>query len=284
MKILAIGDFHGKFPKKFEKIIKKQKIDAVISVGDYPPFHYREIWFKHCFGKENVELWEVIGKTKYKKLVIKDHNLGETVLKKLNKLPVPVFTVLGNIDYPFSNDIADFHLKNQSKWKWSREAYLLFPKIINKYKKIRRFDYTFAKFKDFVFIGMRGHTFQGKVKSKAFKKHRAILDNLFKKFEKENNAKKVIFVSHIPPLNTKLDKIGMKAHPKVRGTHRGSKLTRRIIERYQPILNLCGHTHEAWGKDKIRKTLCVNTGAANEGRAAIIKISEKGKLNVKFIN
>ena len=61
MKILAIGDFHGKFPKKFERIIKKEKIGLVVSNGDYFPFHYRELWFKHCYRKET-ELWEVIGK------------------------------------------------------------------------------------------------------------------------------------------------------------------------------------------------------------------------------
>ena len=27
MKILAVSDFHGKFPSKIKKIIKKQKID-----------------------------------------------------------------------------------------------------------------------------------------------------------------------------------------------------------------------------------------------------------------
>ena len=31
MKILAIGDFHGKFPGKFEKIIKKEITDNRIA-------------------------------------------------------------------------------------------------------------------------------------------------------------------------------------------------------------------------------------------------------------
>ena len=40
MKILAVGDFNGKFPKKYEDIIKREKIDVVISDGDYPPFFH----------------------------------------------------------------------------------------------------------------------------------------------------------------------------------------------------------------------------------------------------
>jgi hypothetical protein len=35
VKILAIGDFHGKFPEKLKKIIKKEKINLIVSVGDY---------------------------------------------------------------------------------------------------------------------------------------------------------------------------------------------------------------------------------------------------------
>src|SRR3990172_12160959 len=98
MKILAIGDFHGEFTKKFEKIIKKEKIDLVVSNGDYFPFHYRALWFKYCYGVDT-ELWEVIGKKKYKRLVLKDLKDGENALKKLNSLKIPVITVYGNIDY-----------------------------------------------------------------------------------------------------------------------------------------------------------------------------------------
>lgn len=285
MKILAIGDFHGKFPEKFEKIIEKEKIDLVVSVGDYPPFHYRKLWFKLCFGKDR-ELWEVIGKEKHKKLVTKDHDLGENVLKRINKLPVPVFTVLGNVDYPRADDVADFHLKKKkNSWLWAEKEHLLFSKRLKKYHNIKRIDYSFAEFDGYIFIGMRGHSFPGKVKSRAFKKRKEILNKLFKKFEKENKQGKVIFVSHTPPNNTKLDKINMKAPKEVRGKHFGSKLTRRVIEQNQPILNICGHTHEAWGTDKIKKTLCVNTGAAHEGRGAIITLPEgkKEKLKVKFV-
>jgi Icc-related predicted phosphoesterase len=286
MKILAIGDFHGKFPNKFEQVIKKEKIDLVVSVGDYAPFHYRKLWFKYCYGNK-VSLWEIIGKEKYKKLIEKDQDIGESVLKKFDKLPVRVFTVLGNIDYPIANDVMDEKIPSGKKYfdvEWNQHS--MFIKRLSKYKNIRRIDYTFAKFGDYVFIGMRGHSFPGRVKSKAFKKHRKILDNLFKKFAKENKQHRVIFVSHTPPKNTKLDKISMKAAKEVRGKHFGSKLTRRVIERHQPVLNLCGHTHEAFGVDKIGKTVCVNTGAVHEGKGAIIEFNDANKdkqIKVKFI-
>lgn len=295
MKLLVIGDFHGKFPKKFETLIKKEKIDLVVSLGDYPPFHYRKLWFKHCYGKD-VELWEIIGKKKHKKLVMEDMRRAENALKALNKLPVPVYTVLGNVDHP-PDDVTDFWEKKKHKipkWDW-KEPFL---SRLKKYKNIKRFDYSYLKFKDYVFIGMRGHSFPGKVKSNAFRKYKKILDKLFKKFRKENKEGKVIFVSHNIANNTKLDKISLKfvntlkkghygkkiakrvSRENIR--HYGSKMAKRIINTYQPVLHFGGHIHEAWGKDKIGKTILINPGSAHEGKAAIVELKEGKVKKIKF--
>lgn len=277
MRILVVGDFHGKFPKKFENLIKKEKIDLVISVGDYPPFHYRKLWFKHCYGKE-IELWEIIGKQKYRKLVMEDLRRAEEVLKKLNKLPVPVYTVLGNIDYPAPDDVSDLKGKaKKSMPNWDKKT--LLAEMLKKYKNIKRFDYSYFRFGEYIFIGMRGHSSPGKVKSKAYKKSKKKLDDLFRRFRKN----KTIFVSHIVPYNTKLDKMSKKAHKKVRGKHYGSKLAQRIIKKHQPLFCFAGHFHENIGKTKIRNTIVINPGAAKDGKAAIIEL-DKGKVKkVKFV-
>lgn len=298
MRIMVIGDFHGKFPRKFEKIIKKEKIDLVVSLGDYPPFHYRKLWFKHCYGKD-VELLEVIGRKRYKELVMKDLRMAENVLKRLNQLSVPVFTVLGNIDWPSVDDVSDLDRKRNKSMPNFDEKTIL-AKRMKKYENIKRFDYKALKFKDYIFIGMRGHSNKGHVKSKSFKKHRKILDNLFNKFKKQNKERKVIFVSHNVAYNTKLDRLSSKTLKFIwkslgkdkkkieeKDRHYGSKLARRIINTHQPVLSFGGHIHESWGKDKIGKTIAVNPGAAHEGRAAIIELSEnkegKGKVkSVKF--
>jgi len=278
MKILVIGDFHGSFPSKFRKIIQKEKVDLVISTGDYPPFAYRKLWFKHCYGTD-VELWDVIGKERYRKLFFKDCKDGERSLKALNKLPIPVFTVLGNIDWPQPDDISDnnssdLKSKNNNMPNFDKKDY--FAKILKKYKNIKRFDYSYARFGDFIFIGMRGHSAPGEVKSRAYKKHKAKLERLFKKFKKENKERRVIFVSHNIPYNTKLDKIiSKKAHKSVRGKHYGSKIARSIVNKFHPILAFGGHIHESRGKQKVGKTLIVNPGAAHEGRGAIVEVDDK---------
>lgn len=74
-----------------------------------------------------------------------------------------------------------------------------------------------------------------------------------------------VLVSHPPPFNTKLDVIRS-------GTHVGSKAVREYIERYQPILCVCGHIHESPGVDRVGETVIVNAGPMMIGRYAIIEI------------
>jgi Icc-related predicted phosphoesterase len=284
MRLLVVGDFHGKFPKKFEKLIKNKKIDLVLSVGDYLPFLYRDLWFKHCY-KSQKELWEFIGKRKHKELVDRDLREAEKVFKKLNSLPVPVFTVLGNVDYPYPDDIIDLKdLKGKkTSLGWLSHERLL--KILKKYKNIHRIDYSFRKYGGFVFIGARGHSVPGKVKSSGYRKHRKILERLFKKFRKENSEGKLVFITHNLPYKSGLDKVGIKAHKAVKGKNLGNKMFRRLIDKYQPVLHLAGHIHESSSKKrKLGKTLVVNPGEAGEGKAAIVELPEDSKkIKVNFI-
>ncbi len=279
MKILAIGDFHGNFPKKFYKTIGREKIDLVVSNGDFMPFQYRKLWFKHCYGKD-VELWEVIGKKKFKKLELKNIKGADKALKGLNKCRSLVVTVTGNVDHTIWKD-AYTPKKKKAYWRWTEKDFI--TPLIKKYNNIKCIDFSFAKFRNLIFIGYPKSSFPGRVKSKEYKKHRTKIENLFKKFKKENKEKRVIFVSHNVPYNTKLDKVGMKAHKKARGKHYGSKLVKRIIDKYKPLLVIGGHIHEGRGNQKLGKTFIVNPGSVHEGKAAVIKV-DKGKVKeVNFI-
>jgi len=283
MKILAIGDFHGKFPRKFEKLIKKEKIDVILSNGDYTPFSLRKIYFNKVYmEQEEKNLWEVIGKEKYKRVVLRDLKNGEKILKKLNSFGIPVFTVFGNVDYPYGDDITDYSKKEMRRWrwKWERERSWFYPRVLKKYKNIKRVDYLYAHFGEYLIIGGRGHSAPGSVKSRGYRKYKRKLDKLFKKF-KDN---KIIFLTHNMLYKTKLDFItSKKAHKHAQRKHVGSKMFRRIVEKYHPILQVGGHIDEGMGKQKIGRTWTVNCGPAHEGKAAIIEL-DKGKVKkVKFI-
>lgn len=279
MKIIVLGDFHGQLSEKMIRKIKKIRPDLIISLGDYQPFKYRKIWFKYCYESRE-PLFKFIGTKKYKQLLIEDLDIGEKVLKRLNKIGIPIFTVLGNLDYHDPNDIMDYKEPKGSSLKWEDSKQAQFLTRLEKYKGIQRIDYAYAKLGGFVFIGARGHSVPGKVKSKGYKKHKKILEKLFNRFSREFGKDKIIFVTHNVPFKTKLDLIGSNAHELAQNKHAGSKMFKRIIKKYQPLLNFGGHIHESFGIDKIGKTICVNPGAIHEGRYAIVDITtnESGRV------
>lgn len=230
----------------------------------------------------------VYWKKRYMNLIIDDMNSGERVLKKLNTLSIPAVAALGNVDWPEADDVADSDFlsarKSREKWKFELDRDNYFANLIKKYKNVHLINYSYWKFKDYILIGARGHTFPGNPKSRAYKKHKKILLGLFKKFQRENKAGKVIFVSHNVPYRTKLDKIGIKAHKLVRGKHYGSKLIKEIILKCKPRLHIGGHIHEGRGVQKIGRTLLVNPGSAHEGKGAIVEIrGTDAKVRVKLI-
>ena len=73
----------------------------------------------------------------------------------------------------------------------------------------------------------------------------------------------VIYLSHNVPYNTKLDEITNKESPKY-GYHYGSFVSRKIIDKYQPLVCIGGHMHEHFGKDMVGKTTAINAGFGSE--------------------
>ncbi len=56
-------------------------------------------------------------------------------------------------------------------------------------------------------------------------------------------------------------------------------MEREIIRRFKPELVLCGHMHENQGRDRIGKSIIVNTGSVLENQYAIVDFDEdKGKV------
>ena len=77
-----------------------------------------------------------------------------------------------------------------------------------------------------------------------------------------------VLVTHQPAWGTDLDTTG-------NGRHTGSQAVREFIERYQPILAISGHMHEAYGTDRLGATTLVNPGPFRQGRYAVVEIAEK---------
>jgi Icc-related predicted phosphoesterase len=67
-----------------------------------------------------------------------------------------------------------------------------------------------------------------------------------------------ILVSHVPPFQTKVDKL-------LNGSYVGSTAVRTYIEEKQPLFCLSGHIHESRGQDYIGRTMVLNSGAIRAG-------------------
>lgn len=284
MKILAVGDFHGKIPRFLKKIIKKENPDVIISPGDFCSFVERKIWFKYCYGTDK-ELWEIIGKKKHNEYLRRNRLSGKKVIHYLKSLNIPLYTVTGNIDYTRNKDIGEARATKFRERPWTTNFL--------KKQKIPILDYSRKKFEDYTLIGyprssypgiLRKYILKGKRYGK-FSKKRLLKDykKQWKRVSKLFKGKKnIIFVSHNVPYRTKLDKItSKKADKRARGQHYGSYLAKELIKKYEPKLCICGHIHEHPGAVKIGRTLVVNPGAAMDKRCAVIDIRDK-KIKVKF--
>lgn len=103
-----------------------------------------------------------------------------------------------------------------------------------------------------------------------------IYDEARRVFEGISDQKITLFITHAPPYGTETDLLPS-------GVHVGSKSIRKIIEEFQPSLNICGHIHESRGSDKIGKTTVVNPGQISDGYGCLINIdgSQGGKIEIK---
>ena len=287
IKILCIGCFHGKIPKRLKQFVKKNKIDLILSHGDYPDFSaFRDLQFKYWNEiHEGLSFEDIVGKKKVRQLEIFGIKQGKMVLRTLNSLGVPVITCYGN------HDITD-------KYPWgSRGPYKgtdPFAKLskdsleymIKNLKNITLIDYSFKKFRKFFVygIGCKVLTPRKSGDPEIYKYWKNLRQREYKKLKQfftKQKAKFTIVVTHDPPYGTKLDKITWKKSPRY-GDHVGTDQVKNFVRKYQPLLWVCGNIHEGRGIMKIGKTVVVNTGYGHIGQAAYAEI-EDGKVKVKLI-
>jgi len=283
MKLLAIGDFHGKFPEKLKRQIEKEKPELILANGDYTGIDDWRPLLKKMFkarekGKE-IDALDIMGKKKYNNLLKKDYKAGEIILREINKLKIKTFSVFGNGDWykVFFNDVGKFY-----------------EKLIKRLKYIKNINRSKAKFKQLKIAGFGGYLdpdvyFTKKGKS-SINDGRESSERRKKRYEKEEKKlmktmkfKPDILLAHYTPYKC-LDKMKTRGFA-LTGSYMGVSSFNRAIKKYKPALVVCGHMHENQGKQKIGRTLVINPGAACEGKAAFIEFDEKAKKikGVRFV-
>ena len=276
MKILAIGDFHGKFPAKLKKEAKN--VDLILCTGDFANADkIRNLIFKNWAGKK---WFEVVGLKKAKQLQKESFNSGLKILRELNQLKKRIYSVWGNVDF-YEKEKKELYVGN----------YVDKVKIL---KNISVVDGKKRKEKNIWILGHGGYVDvtefiknpidSDKKKQKArLKRYNKDKEKLFKLFKIIKHKKGFIFITHYTPYGF-FDKVKFKGSP-MNGKNVGWEPYNQVIKKYKPCLVVCGHMHENQGKKKLRETWIVNPGPAQNGKAAIIEFDEKNKKvkNIRFL-
>jgi len=164
--------------------------------------------------------------------------IAKEILEILSEAGIPVFYVPGNMDDP-----------NLTKPVEVNGTYNLHGKCI--------------EFKELKIIGVGGGLISPFKTPLEYKEED--FSRILNKASADIKPGKIILVTHNPPYNTSADKLDW-------GEHVGSISIRKFIEERKPILNICGHIHEARSIDKINKTVIINPGPAMKGYYAIVEI------------
>ena len=307
MKILVIGDLHGRKPQ----ISKKLYFDAIVSVGDVCSDKEIGSWMKKWFkfikehpGEEidcDSFIIKNVGKRKFYEMEKKSLKEGRKILEYLGSFGKPIFMVAGNWDQSYrKTKIKDINKDTYNYMKYFYDSWLgdkINPKLVKGLENIKDCMFHVHKFNEFNFIGYGLSSAPEKIKGgKKLKKekkeilqklnsaYKKIVDKLFNVYKKRKNKNlPTIFITHNIPYKTKLDVIKNK-HNYAHGKHLGSNVAREFCLKYKPMICIGGHIHDHKGKDKIGKTIVINPGYGSRAQVLIDLDEGRGKVkSVRFL-
>lgn len=259
MRLLLIGDFHGRVPDMLREKLSSYGIDACLCVGDLcEADEMRQIFFMHLpelrQGTSPADIFRLIPAETHRSAM----DSMQAVLDFLAQLQVPVFLVPGNVDYLAETvkllTCAVDKLVLEERISATENLYLLEKEAID-----------FSGYQILGYGGLRMRAVEAQ--SQMEELCRRELEQLSLKVV---DWRRAIFLAHWPPYGT-LDQIQDPGSP-LHGEHWGTEFFLRFIEWRQPLVFACGHIHEQQGKANIGQTLVINPGCAREGQAAILTL------------
>ncbi len=166
----------------------------------------------------------------------------EITLKKLDKLGIPMLTLYGNHE---TDTIVEYWCKKSKNLMYLHED----TKVIG----------------GVTFMAWGGG---------GFSKVEPQFERWLKTVNMNKVNKPVVFLTHAPPFNTKLDKI-------MRGHHVGCDTSKKFITKHSDkiVLAISGHIHETFYQtDKVKEAILMNPGPTG----TIIDINEKSAVSFKI--
>ncbi len=289
MKLLIIGDFHGRLSSNLASKIKKISPDIILSPGDFcGSKKLSQFFFDKIYGKKEEET-SLVDILIYKALGLISLEAGRYLIRKIKSFGFPIFAIRGNWDpTPWGHDLTS-KLNRED-----REEIKAFEKLEN--KKFSFVDMSFKEFDSFVLVGGASSSSSQRIKKKMVErlmneenlsleeakenvvllkrnwdKRQELYDKNFKRALeiRKKSGKKIIFLTHNCPYKTKLDRVKKGI---ARGKHCGSYQEKLVVQRYKPDFVFCGHIHEGFGVDRIGKSRIYNVGSALNSKFVVLDI------------
>ncbi len=250
IKILAIGDLHGKIPKNLP-----ENIDLILLTGDLGKARKaRKMAFENVKRMERGLAEKEYSAEEEKEAFMESYNSAIQIVKKLKKI-AKIYTIYGNVER-----------NNKETRELEKEMGLSLPFLSNKLRKmgVRIINNRLANFHGIKIGGVEYFTDVSWVKEFKPDNFKERLKSAQKEIQKIKNTLKWfgsldILLCHQPPFKI-LDQVGESAPKSWKGKHAGSKLLLDYIKKYKPQFVFCGHIHEAAGEKMMGKTKIINLG------------------------
>ncbi len=254
MKILVVGDPHGRLPKKIPK-----KEDFIIITGDIGKADLARVRYFENVEREKKGLEKLENDSKFGKKVFDEvYNSTISILKKYSSI-APTYSIIGNV--------GTYMLKETEMKKEEKELGIKLPRLKKRIDRVKNFHLARNVVRNIG--GLRIGFLEYFVDNCWIKEFGDKDKKRIKMAKKETEkAKKVlkgfgsldILVCHQPPFGV-LDKMLNRNGPKTwYGKNAGSKVILDYVKKYQPKYVFCGHMHESKGQKKIGKTEVHNIG------------------------
>lgn len=243
VKFIFTADLHGNIVQynKLFNFAKQENIDLVILGGDLTPKDEKR---RSVVGQRNFILKELF-----------------PLIQNIQKQnPLQIALIMGNDDYKANHYLFEenqekigFHLIDEVPFEYGEyifAGYTYVPYTPFQWKDWEKRDLhteTDVSFREDTRI--EGFISQGDDNKVPYSIYETMMDNaidleLSAKYGKLN-PKKLVLITHAPPYNTVCDYTAIKQNDTVIYKHVGSRGVLEFIKKYQPLLTLHGHIHDA---------------------------------------
>ena len=240
----------------------------------------RKIIFKTWGDKK---WFEMVGLKKAREYEKESFDSGLDILKQINKLAKKMFFIWGNTDFYKEHTTSEPPVIMPGYYNEKIKELKNLVLIDKKKRRINNFDVIgYGGYVDATEFIKNPIDKDKKKQEKRLKRYEKDKDDLKKLFSKKK-PKNFIFIIHCPPYGY-FDNVKLRSSP-MYGKNVGWEPYNDIIKKYKPLIVVCGHIHENQGKKRLGRSWIINTGAACDGKAAIIETDDKKKKikNIRFL-